>query len=87
MFHAVRTQKVAGGQRHPCLMGNRQFVGGRIRFDMRNRPGCRACGGRMHAYKREPGLVRLQTCHVFKPRERCGDGNGEGGTYWLVCWP
>jgi len=52
-----------GKQRYLCLVCGRQFVRDGPRHDMKNRPRCPLCGGKMHIYVTGEHVTRYRCSH------------------------
>jgi transposase-like protein len=49
-----------GKQRYKCQLCNRQFVLGKTRLEVKNRPDCPSCGKPMHVYMRSDYFIRFR---------------------------
>ena len=49
-----------GKQRYRCQVCNRQFVLGKSRLEVKNRPACPRCGKQMHIYMRADNFIRFR---------------------------
>jgi transposase-like protein len=57
-----------GKQRYICQVCNRQFVLGKTRVEVKNRPSCPKCGKPMHIYMRSDSFIRFRCSDYPKCR-------------------